>query len=367
MRRRGNISDDPQATATWPSPRRGLTMIELIVVTAIIAMLVALALPAVTRAREAARKTRCLSNLRNITFALTQFDHFNGRLPASGYYFDPPSGRGGPNHSWAVSILPFVEQQNLFNRWDLDKRIIDPENQPLTESHIEVYVCPMDITRSDEKLGDLSYAVNGGWGFTIRTSGGVGDCPIDWHGRRLDLNGDGQTCTGTVTVDDLDRDVFKKLGLFFLENWKVGGTERHHSIGDVHDGTSQTFLVTENVRTGYAPDSEQASFADPNPYRSAFYVGNPCRNGVCSPGNIDYAQCNSGEDRINSGLWSPEGRSPVPNSFHAGGVNMAYVDGHVTFLAETIDGAVYAALASPQGLLLKGTPLQEVVVSGGVP
>jgi len=121
--------------------------------------------------------------------------------------------------------------------------------------------------------------------------------------------------------------------------------------------------VTENARAGYDPDDPRSSFASPNPYRCAFYIGNPCPGGKCSKGNVDYSLSNSAEDRINSGLWSPEGRSPVPNSFHTGGVNMAFADGHVVFMNETIDGAIYAALASPQGLTLNETPLKQVVVS----
>ncbi|SFI65124.1 prepilin-type processing-associated H-X9-DG domain-containing protein [Planctomicrobium piriforme] len=339
-------------------------MVELIVVMAIVAMLLALLIPAVTRAREAAKKTQCLSNLRNIVLALTQFDHFNDRLPASGYYFDPPSGPGGPHHSWGVSLLPFLDQQNVYDQWDLDKPITDPVNRVLTQAYVPNYVCPVDLSRSEDKQGDLSYAVNGGWGFTIRTGSGVGDCPLDWHGKRLDLNGDGQTCTGVDATDNLDRQLFRQLGLFFLENWKVGGTERHYSLKDVSDGTSQTFLVGENSRTGFEPGDDQATFADPNPYRSAFYVGNPCQNGTCTPGSVDYARCNAGEDKINSGLWSEEGRSPVPNSFHPGGVNMGYADGHVKFLSELIDGRAYAALASPQGLGLEGSPLAQGVLAG---
>jgi prepilin-type processing-associated H-X9-DG protein len=76
-------------------------------------------------------------------------------------------------------------------------------------------------------------------------------------------------------------------------------------------------------------------------------------------------RCNAGAWRINSGVGSPEGSLPVPNSFHEGGVFMAFADGHVLFLSEDIDGSVYAALSSPQGLLLSGTPLQQVVISGG--
>lgn len=345
--------------------RTGFSLVELIVVMGIISLLVALAIPAVGKARQAARRTQCLSNLRNMTFGLTQYDHFNDRLPASGFYFDPPTGPGGPHHSWAVAILPFLDQKNVFDKWDLDKPITDPANEPLTKSYIPVFVCPMDLTRNKKKQGDLSYAVNGGWGFTFKTGSGVRDCPMSPFGGRLDFNGDGASCAGTP-ADDGDRELFTKLGLFFLENWDPdyqGATVRHHAIGDIQDGTSQTFLVSENVRAGFDPEDPQASFADPNPWRSAFYIGNPCANGTCSDGNVDYSRCNQGDSKINSGVWSPEGRSPVPNSYHDGGVHMAYADGHVKFLSEDIDGAVYAALASPKGMLVEG-PLKQVIVSG---
>jgi len=339
-------------------------MVELIVVMGIITLLISLALPAVGRAREAARRTQCMNNVRNLAFALIQFEHYNGRFPASGYLFDPPGGGGGPHHNWAVSILPFVDGQNLYNQWDFEKPVTAEVNKPLTKAHVPAFICPVDISRNDEKQGDLSYAVNGGWGFTMRTGAGVRDCPVDWHGRRLDLNGDGATCTGADERDDADRAIFDQLGLFFLENWKIG-TERHHSAKDITDGTTQTFLLSENARTGFDPDNSGANFADPNPYRCAFYIGNPCLNGNCSPGNVDYSRSNAGEDRINSGLWSAEGSSPFPNSFHSGGVMMAYADSHVRLLFENVDGRVYAALASPQGGQLEGTPLAQGIVSGG--
>jgi prepilin-type processing-associated H-X9-DG protein len=138
---------------------------------------------------------------------------------------------------------------------------------------------------------------------------------------------------------------------------------RHYTLSDVGDGLSQTFMVSENVRTGYDPDNEGSTFASPDPHLCAFYVGNPCRQAMCSAGNVDYSRCNAGSSRINSGLMSAEGASPVPNSFHEGGVNMAYADGRVSFLSETVDGAVYAALASMRGLRLQKSPLAQVIVS----
>ena len=346
--------------------RAGFSLVELLVVMGLVGLLLAIAMPAVTRSRQAARRTECLNNLRNLALGLTMFDETHGRLPASGNYFDGSAtgGGGAEFHSWAVAILPWVDQGNVSRQWDFEKSIADPVNAPLTRVKVPVFICPSDLSRSPKGKGggDLSYVVNGGVGFTIRTGSGVGDCPIHPSGPRLDLNGDGQTCTGTE-ADDEDRLLFKRMGLFFLENWKSGGTERHYALADIGDGTSQTMLLSENARTGYNPEDESVSFASSNPYLCAYYIGNPCRAGDCRV--VDYSQCNAGEWRINSGIRSPEGESAIPNSFHDGGVHMAFADGHVTFMSEGIDGAVYAALASPQGRLLSGTPLEQAIAPGG--
>ena len=170
----------------------GFSFVELIVVIAIVTLLLAIGVPTVTRARASAKKLECLNNLRNIALAITQSEQTFLRLPASGYYSDPASGGGAQHHSWAVSILPFIEQTNLRRKWNVDRPITDPANAPLAEVYIPVYVCPMDLSRSkDRDRGDLSYAVNGGFGFTIRTSGDVEDCPIAPSRVLLDLNGDG--------------------------------------------------------------------------------------------------------------------------------------------------------------------------------
>ncbi len=236
----------------------------------------------------------------------------------------------------------------------------------MTRAYIRVYVCPVDISRSDDRRGgDLSYAVNGGIGYSARHLD-IADCPVDPEHRTLDLNGNGIVCPDEPESDGdpSDRTYFKLFGLFFLENWISAGTVRHYALADVKDGLSQTFMVSENVRVGYDPRSEHASFATPDPLRCAFYIGNPCGTGNCTADAVDYSLSNSGGNRINSGRTKPEGRSPIPNSFHDGGVHMAFADGHVRFLSESIDGAVYAALASPQGMLLEGTRWQQAVVSG---
>lgn len=350
-----------------PIPRRpslaGISSVEVLVVLAIIGLLLATTLPSIARSRDAARRLTCLNNVRNISLALTLFEQYQGRLPASGLFCDPGFGIATEYHSWAVSVLPFLEQGTLWRQWDFDKALDDEANAHLTKYYIPNYVCPSDISCSDGRdKGDQSYAVNGGFGYTTRTQAGIVDCPKSPFGLYLDLNGDGRVCTGTAT-DDEDRNLFKQTGLFFLENWKQGATIRHFALADVQDGLSQTFLLTENVRTGFDPHSSRSTYASSAPRLCAFYVGLPCTNGNCTRANVDYTRCNDGGFRINSGILKPEGSSPLPNSFHHGGVNMGYADGHVTFLSEAIDGAVYASLASPQGISLQGGSLAQRSVS----
>jgi prepilin-type N-terminal cleavage/methylation domain-containing protein/prepilin-type processing-associated H-X9-DG protein len=345
--------------------RQGFTIIELIVVMAVISVLLALTLPAIGRARQAARRTQCQNNLRNLALGLTSFDTANQRLPASGYIFEI-HGFVKKHHSWAISVLPYIGEQPLADAWNLRRPIDSPVNAPLTLARIPVFICPSDITRSPKVGGggDQSYVVNGGVGYTTMMND-VRDCAVDPSGNILDLNGNGVECPPDPETDGTpsDRDYFKDLGLFFLENWNRGGTLRHYTLADIGDGLSQTFMVTENVRTGYDPDHADSTFASPDPRLCAFYIGSPCRDGNCSAGNVNYNRCNAGSAKINSGLESAEGVSPVPNSFHDGGVNMAYADGRVSFLSESVDGAVYAALASMRGSRLQKSPLAQVIVS----
>jgi len=342
--------------------RSGFTLLELIVVMAIIGILVAMAFPALMQARAAARRTQCLNRMRNISFALTQYDQVRGRLPASGNYIHDKNLKSQRHVSWAVPILPYLDQGNLYDQLDLNRPLLDPANIELDTAYVPAFVCPSDISLSPHSARDQSYAVNAGVGYTTRLRSGARDCPVDTRRHPLDLNGDGSACSGDDEFDELDRKLFKRMGLFFLETWNTDITKRSYSIADVKDGTTQTMMLAENARTGYDPDDDTTGFADCTPYRSSFFIGNPCLGSDCGAGNVDYQKCNAGDFKINSGLWSAEGSSPVPNSFHEGGVNMAYVDGHVSFLNENVDGGVYAAMASPMGILLEESPLAQKIV-----
>jgi len=335
-------------------------MIELVVVVAIISILMSLLLPAVQQSRSAARRMQCQNNLRNLNLAMLQLADVNGRFPASGLLgLDPATMQGTIARSWVVDVLPWIDQTSIANRWDKSKQVNDPVNQPLTEASIRVLVCPDDI--SVVGRGDLSYVANGGVGYTVRLPNGVGDCPVDPSWTPLDLNGNGIACPADPKTDGLpsDKEEFFRMGLFFLETWKTDWAIRHHRIDDVLDGMSNTIVLSGNVRTGADPAQPLATWALPFPNLVAFYIGNPCKNGNCSAGNVDYSLANAGSAAINAGLTAQEGSSPYPSSFHAGGVHFAFGDGRVKFVSQAINGAVYAALCSPQGMRLNGTPLAQ--------
>jgi len=350
--------------------RPAFTVIELLVSISVIAMLMALLLPAVQQAREAGRRNTCENNLRNLSLAMLASADAMRRYPASGDYGFDHSGNVQSMHSWVVPLLPWLERAEVARQWDLDKPLTDRKNKALAQIHLDVLACPDDITVVG--AGDLSYVVNGGIGFTARI-GHVDDCPVAPRGGLIDLNGNGVTCPPASASADgspSDRQLLGRLGLFFPETWKSQITVRHHSPDSVLDGLSQTFLLAENVRAGVDPYTPGTGWACPDPYETSFFFNSRvCPSLKCTAGKVDYALANSAPGAINSSLDQPEGSAPWPSSFHAGdGANFAFADGHLRFIGRAIDGRLYAALYTPQGILLEGTGLaQGVLDEGGIP
>jgi prepilin-type N-terminal cleavage/methylation domain-containing protein len=141
--------------------RSGFTLVELLVVIAIIAILVSLLLPAVNAAREAARRTTCTNHLRQIGLAIHNYESAQRHLPP------PKSGTQFEDHgSTLVLLLPYLEEQALFDRYDLNKSVEEPANRILTSQPLEVYLCPsMNLPRAvpnpecNEFLGPGSYVI----------------------------------------------------------------------------------------------------------------------------------------------------------------------------------------------------------------
>ena len=127
------------------SHRRALTLVELLVVIAIIGVLVALLIPAVQMAREAARRTQCGNNLKHIGLALhTYLDTWN-RLPP-GYISKTDANHEdlGPGWAWSAMLLPMVEQQAVFHQINFGLSIEAPENMALRTTVVPLFLCPSD-------------------------------------------------------------------------------------------------------------------------------------------------------------------------------------------------------------------------------
>src|SRR4051812_16337754 len=122
--------------------RRGFTLIELLVVIAIIGVLIALLLPAVQAAREAARRMQCTNNLKQVGLALHNYHDVWGRFPMGSVQVDSPNG--SYRRPFLSSLLPFLEQRNLFDSYNYDLSFQVDQNETTRTSIVAVFACPSD-------------------------------------------------------------------------------------------------------------------------------------------------------------------------------------------------------------------------------
>jgi prepilin-type N-terminal cleavage/methylation domain-containing protein len=213
-------------TLRHPRFSRGFTLVELLVVIAIIGILVALLLPAVQAAREAARRAQCVNNLKQISLATHNYHDAFKKLPAACYWDESPT--------WFVLILPYLEQQTSQTAWNLKVKWHHPDNAQARQQNLEVYRCP-----SRDRGTKLTEEFMVG---EPHPPGGIGDYagnagPVF---QNLDLPPGGVWRGESLTPD----------GVIFVQNW--GATETnlqpHQSVmswKQVTDGLSQTFLAGE--------------------------------------------------------------------------------------------------------------------------
>ena len=318
------------------SRRSAFTLVELLVVIAIIGILIGMLLPAVQQVREAARRTECSNNLRQITIGLMNYETAHQEFPAgrNGLEADQPlhrnlapGVRGDDGTSFLVTIMPFIEQTNGYDlleieelqfwshsdsgiaAWDIDNTSATNEAaKAIFLRPIPLYSCP-----SDEKLETVEIEFNGTM-VRAATCSYAGNTGEGFRGGVYPGSGS----LGNTSVKYLNN------GMLMYSN--------RFTMRDVQDGTSSTFFVGETVRGHLTESLNIWSF------NRRYESTNRCTD---SPLNWP-AGVSSGK-----ALWGV--LNGAFGSSHPTGANFSFVDGHVQFVNENIDQDVYKGVSSRHG------------------
>ncbi|RIK80920.1 MAG: hypothetical protein DCC67_08755 [Planctomycetota bacterium] len=349
------MARSPRAVATVRSTQRGFTLVELLVVIAIIGVLVALLLPAVQAAREAARRMKCQSNLKNIGLACLNYESANKTYPPGAR---PANAQQNNGLSFNVLILPYVEQGGIDSRvttfikeYRAKNNGADPDGYALKDANItrlELYTCPSDdVTELVDKFfkemqASSYYGVAGSYASSPRAAL--------------------ESCSSTHGSPGLGTCVQSGLGAMNVDGMLFPGAGVEPS--SVTDGTSNTLMVGERWYQPRAwtlgvywtvPGRNLPPKQNETPVNSA---SSACKNvnQNYSPNHdvmsAAYQLHDNVTDRptINPSTPKTISFNDLPyGSFHAGGTNFARADGSVQYLVDGIDLALYGAMASRNG------------------
>jgi len=299
--------------------RTGFTLVELLVVIAIIGILVALLLPAIQAAREAARRTECSNNLKNIALALHNYHDTYKSLPIS-YSGNGQCNTNCTGYSWIVGILPFIEYQSLYDQIDFSTNTNG--NRAVLETPIETLLCPSDGTRDGGTMANARANIPGDWTVGINNyksvSGGNWDhCGASCNARQLPAR------WGNTGHIDRGNGIICRNH----DNQRKNYTKFSH----VTDGTSTTFAVGEAIPAWCTHTWWW------------WYNGTTATCGI--PLNYRAENTNAWME-AHRGDW---GQNYSFFSLHPGGGQFAMVDASTHFISNDIDITLYRSLATING------------------
>ena len=327
----------PKSSTT--THRRGFTLIELLVVIAIIAILIGLLVPAVQRVREAASRTQCMNNLKQLGLAAHNYHDTQKHLPpAIGYYPTPQNGVFGTHF---FHMLPNLEQDNVFRSAlgsvtfplpDGPTMVYYPGNNKVYCQPVKVFLCP-----SDPSVGpDGMVAING----------------ISF----------GASCYGPNALVIAQNDVTTKP-------FKVNPQGKTRIPADILDGTSNTILYAEKyarcTNTTMAPQFQDGgtawaySAAGPFPWQPP-PMTLPVKSfqpGFCVPGVANLGAPDAVGPTSRFQVQPAQGNCDPTRAAtaHLGGIQVGLVDGSVRNLAPSLSGDTWWAAVTPRGSEVLGS------------
>ncbi len=313
-----------------PARPRAFTLIELLVVIAIIGVLVALLLPAVQAAREAARRTQCANNLKQIGLGINLYHEALKVFPVGGYggslptiaVATTPGTKAKLICSWGQSILPYMEQVNLYNGINQDVWYIQPQNSTAGQTILSVFICPTNqnasLTRpnGDNSTALPQYARND-------YSGNYGERSL--------------RCFPATSCQDNYADQGDKSGV--PRGMTLTNSSPPIPVAAVIDGATYTIFAGEAHEAMFGYWIGHKNFMDQSAPISA-------RNGQV-PGTV-WASCQVAKTSPFLGKIGCD-LSQEFASYHNGGAFFVFVDGTVRFLKASTDPKTLAALLSRRG------------------
>jgi prepilin-type N-terminal cleavage/methylation domain-containing protein/prepilin-type processing-associated H-X9-DG protein len=288
--------------------RRAFTLIELLIVVGIIAVLIALLLPAIQAAREQARRAQCVNNLLQLGLAMGNYASTHAVLPPgvvndTGPILNLPNGY---HHGWSVQILPFIGQNNIYNKFNMQESVYAASNMTARDVHIATFLCP-----SDGRSGLTSYA----------------GCHHDVE--------------APIALDN--------HGVLFLNS--------HVRFDDITDGTGQTILLGELLQGGGPTALGWASGTNSTLRNTGHPLNDPASLGAVFQNT---PQLTEAERFAAMRQMAEDGALPVGfvggfSSRHPHGANFVFCDGAVRFVKSSINRRVFQLL----GHRTDGEPISD--------